>query len=145
MANRRREKTRPKNAESLEFELLEEFIPKDFLLGDISVGTSAHRHLMFATMEQLTLLRSNKTWYIDGNFRVVREPFIQLLSIHSFVKSGGEMKQVPLMYCIMSGRRKGDYKAVLTHLLQNLPQKRVLKIVIDFERAMWVAIFRCFA
>jgi hypothetical protein len=54
-ANRRREKTCPKNPESLEFELLEEFIPEDFLLGDISVGTPARRHLMFATMEQLTL------------------------------------------------------------------------------------------
>jgi hypothetical protein len=61
-ANHRREKTRPKNPESLEFELLEEFIPEDFLLGDISVGTPARRYLMFVTMEQLTLLGSSKTW-----------------------------------------------------------------------------------
>ena len=27
-----------------------------------------------------------KSWYIDATFKVVKEPFTQLLSIHGFVK-----------------------------------------------------------
>jgi hypothetical protein len=84
-ANRRREKTRPKNPDSLDFDLIEDCLPEGFLVGDIRVGEPARRHLMFATQEQLTLLGSSKVWYIDGTFRVVREPFQQLLSVHSFL------------------------------------------------------------
>ena len=43
--------------------------------------------MIFAIPLKLTHLIKD-LWCLDGNFRAVREPFIQLLSIHSFIKSG---------------------------------------------------------
>ena len=59
------------------------------------------RHLMFAINRQLTLLARARTWYVDGTFHVVT----QLWSIHAFVRVDDEMKQVPLVFVLMSSRR----------------------------------------
>ena len=65
------------------------------------------------TDHQLQLLADAKTWYMDATFRVVNKPWLQLFSIHSFIRSGREMKQVPLVFCFMSGKRKKDYYEVI--------------------------------
>lgn len=85
---------------------------EQFLRKDIVVGRS--RHIIFATSNQLDLLARAKTWYIDGTFKVVSKPFYQLLSIHGFVKSGEDVKQLPLCFVIMSDKRKKSYKKVNT-------------------------------
>jgi hypothetical protein len=41
------------------------------------------------------------------------EPFYQLLRIHAFVKSGDDNKQLPLVFCVMAGKTKKDYKKVI--------------------------------
>jgi hypothetical protein len=51
----------------------------------------------------MELLGKAKIWYMDGTFRVVKDPFQQLFSIHAFVRSGDNMKQIPLVFVIMSG------------------------------------------
>jgi hypothetical protein len=109
-ANRVRQKLRPPQPTDLAFVLDTDHVPLDFLRADVVV--SGRRHLVFATQQQLALLGLAKTWFVDGTFYVVREPFVQLFSIHAFVKSGENIKQVPLAFAVMSGRKKKDYKKV---------------------------------
>ena len=90
----------------------------------------------------IQLLSHAKNWYIDATFKVVRHPFTQLLSIHAFTTSGVSTKQVPLLFVIMSGKSKQDYKRVLKAVIKLLPSIRVETITIDFEAAMWKAIHR---
>ena len=95
------------------------------------------RHLIFACDKQLEILSQWKTWYMDATFKLCRHPFTQLFTVNAFVKKDDHVKQVPLAFVLMSGRKKGDYKAVLQALLSILPNNpRVKKITLDFEKAM---------
>ena len=67
---------------------------------------------------------------MDGTFKVVRAPFTQQVPI----------KQVPLVFILMSGKRLKEYKKVLKAVRRTLPNRRVQKVVIDFEKAVWLAI-----
>ena len=80
-------------------------------------------------------------WYVDGTFKITREPFHQLFSVHAFIKGDcGNLKQVPLAYAYMTRRSKKDYKKVLKALKRALPTEPcVEKFVMDFEWAMWDA------
>ena len=55
-------------------------IPEDFLVADVAEGS---RLLILATPDQLKLLARAEHWYVDGTFKVVREPFVQLFSLHA--------------------------------------------------------------
>ena len=82
-ANRVRQQTRPEEPRDLEFELV--------------------------TAYQLDKLATARRWYIDRTFPIVQATFIQLVSIHAFLQQNGEMKQVPLVFVLMSGKKKIDY------------------------------------
>ena len=122
----------------LDFEVNEDHIPDDFLKSDIKVD--GRRHLVFATQSMLDLLSRSKTWYVDGTFKVVKKPFTQLFTIHSFVRSGECVKQVPLAFVLMSGKRKKDYRKVLRVIKQKTRGRKLEKIVLDLESALWRAI-----
>ena len=109
-ANRHRQCFHPKDPVHLDFDLAEDFIPEGFFCKDIVVGDRCH--LLFATDKMLQLLSIAKNWFIDATFKVVKHPFTQLLSIHSFIKSGDTKKQIPLLFALMSGKCKRDYKKV---------------------------------
>ena len=101
------QKMRPAEPTDLEFEGNENHIPEDFLKSDLKID--GRRHLVFVTQSMLDLLSKSKTWYVDGTFKVVKEPFTQLFTIHSLVRSRECGKQVPLAFVLMSGKRKWDY------------------------------------
>ena len=83
-----------------------EAIPDDFLVADITVAQ--RRHLMFSTPHQLELLANARHWYVDATFRLVREPVTQLFTINVFIRSDDNVKQVPHVYVIMSGKSRAD-------------------------------------
>ena len=70
----------------------------------------------------------------------MKAPFEQLFSIHAFIRSGTACKQVPLVFVLMSSRRRVDYEAILQELLDMLPDRQVTRIVADFEAAWWQAV-----
>lgn len=138
-ANRVRQKTRPADPSDLNFDIENDHIPEHFLKGDVRVGD--HRHLIFATAHMLSLLSRARRWYVDATFKVIRPPFHQLFSIHAFIKADGEIKQVPLVFVLMSSRRRPDYSKVLKAILDVLPAvPAVQEIVADFEASVWRAV-----
>ena len=85
----------------------------------------------------------NLAWYIDGTFKLCRQPFSQLLTVNAFVRNDDHVKQVPLVFVVMSGRKKRDYRALLEtviSLLLNEPKVKKIVRILDFEKAMWSAI-----
>ena len=82
---------------------------------------------------------------MDGTFKVIKLPFAQLYSIHAFVKQNGDIKQVPLVFILMSGERKRDYQRVLKAVQNPLPDHVELQCVVaDFELALWRAVEKVF-
>ena len=83
-----------------------------------------------------------KHWFVDGTFKVVRSPFVQLFSVHAFVRQGDSLKQISLVYFLMSGKTTKDYEAIFRTLLRILLHGNigVQSITLDFEAAVWVAL-----
>ena len=81
-------------------------------------------------------------------FKVVKEPFMQLFSVHGFLvdDDGKEVKQVPLVYALMSRRRKRDYVAVFKAIKDMAPNldNVGMDMVTDFEPAIWAAADKVF-
>lgn len=87
------------------------------------------------------LLKKAKHWYADATFKIVRRPFTQLFSIHAYVQYDQSMKQVLLLFVLMSGKRRCDYKEVLHETVKLLGGRvRIKEIIIDFEESIWRAI-----
>ncbi|KAK4322810.1 hypothetical protein Pmani_006475 [Petrolisthes manimaculis] len=141
-ANRHRQKKRPTDPTELCLTLDIDFIGQDFLQSDIHVR--GNRHLIFATTAELDILFKCRHWLIDSTFKVVRKPFYQLFSIHGFVKSGDFVKQVPLLFSLMSSRKKRDYKHVLQSIVDLANTVVVEHITVDYEHAIWRTIPKVF-
>jgi len=139
--NRARQRLRPEDPTTLDFEYDKQFEGHDFMKADIR--RKSQRHLLFATEECLSALSKAKTWYVNGTFKVVDKPFVQLFSIHALIKNDECAKQVPLVFCLMSSRRTKEYHAVFKELTNLLNERNLTcgleTIVCDFGKAKWKA------
>ncbi|XP_046577176.1 uncharacterized protein LOC124285076 [Haliotis rubra] len=138
---------RPAEPLDLDYEFQSHHFPSEFWRGDVSC--TGARQLIFATTEQLQLMKKAKTWYMDGIYRVVRQPFKQLYTIHVFILGeNGEMKQVPTAYAFMSRRQEIDYRRVscflvfstLAEEMGGLESLCVKRVMADSEREVWQAV-----
>jgi hypothetical protein len=80
-----------------------------------------------------------KKLYADATFKLCRHPFSQLFTINAFVR---EVKQVPLVFVLMSHRRKSHVTKVLEKLVETIPTRNIQRITIDFEKGPWQAFRR---
>ena len=55
-------------------------------------------------------------WYIDGTFKIVKDPVKQLLTIHVVMLCDEKRVSVPVCFVLMSRRRQIDYMAVLSEI-----------------------------
>lgn len=142
IANRARQFARSRGLQNLAFEVNEDLIPEGFFRGDIL--KQGKRHLIFATEEQLRLLRKAKSWYIDQAFQHCPEKFEQLFTISAFVSSEDkDAKQVPLVFVLMSSSEKKDYRKVLKKILDILPTApAVRQITVFYEQTLWSVLNR---
>lgn len=75
---------------------------------------------------------------VDGTFKLCKTPFTQLLTVNAFVRSEEHPKQIPMVFVLMSGKKKKVYRAVVKEILRLLPNQPLeKKITVDFKRAMW--------
>ena len=142
--NRARAKNRPQNPQDLNFDLVESGIPDDLNVHDFEIGKGAkkRRHIICYSDKQARILSTAQRWYMDGTFKIVKKPFMQLWSIHGFIRSGLQTKMVPLMYVLMSRRTRADYKHILNYILVHIlkNKREVTQCVLDFEKATWLAL-----
>ena len=124
----------------MDFELDPDFV-HGFLRADVS--TENRRMILFTGDNQLNLIQKAKRLFCDGTFRVVKKPFVQLVTIHSFIKQKSTIKQVPLAFIFMTGKSKKDYKLAFGDLL--LPESGVPDaIVMDYQAAIWNCVRKVF-
>ena len=138
-ANKMRRDSRPAEPRDLDCEIGFQAIPDKFPRGDIREG--AGRDLIFASYEQLEILKRPHTWYGGGALKLAGNPFKQLYALHAFVLGArGSIKQVPLVFVLMSHRRQEDYAAVLAAPREIAPGAQPTAFVMDFEMAFWLAV-----
>ena len=138
MINTYRAKGREKNVSNLDFTLNRNAIPDDFLLADIEID--GNRHLIFGLEKIMDIMKNAAVYYLDGTFRVVNKPFMQLYTIHAFVNNDTNSKQIPMIYILMSGRRMVDYLAVFRKKKEIIGDEEIKRFVLDYERAAWTAL-----
>uniref|UniRef100_A0A914CKW9 MULE transposase domain-containing protein n=1 Tax=Acrobeloides nanus TaxID=290746 RepID=A0A914CKW9_9BILA len=91
------------------------------------------RFLIFATPQNLEVLKSCKVLAVDGTFDPVPKNFAQLWSLHGMING----KFVPLVFCLLSHKTQSMYEDVL----RALPKLENLRFTIgDFEQASLNAI-----
>ena len=144
---RARRHTHFPSIKDLKFVINREYIYLDnFLRDDVKVKEA--RHFIFYTNQQLQYMARAFAWYIDGTFKIVKEPIKQLLTIHVILKIAYTRVSVPVCFVLMTRRRKIDYVAIFKKIKEKcnefLSEKNLkceLKtIMADFEIALWQAI-----
>ena len=92
----------PPKVNDLNFQLEKRFLPDvpNFYRGE--VYTKEGRHLIFFSDLQLKYLKDAKAWYVDGTFKIVKDPFTQLLTIHTTLIYNKKSTSIPIAFILMS-------------------------------------------
>ena len=111
------------------FEIPDRF--KQFCLFD-SGKQDTERILIFGDLENLNALKLyNKTWLVDGTFKICPSQFYQLYTVH--IQIGGFYP--PCVYALLSNKRLSTYNKFLTALKSLIGDVTPERILIDFEIA----------
>ena len=88
---------------------------------------------MFATDENLQILKSCKLWMADGTFKSVPAIWRQLYTIHGYVTQ--QNTSIPLIYMLLPDKKKRTYTRALEIIQQSVDGRKPDNIVCDFEGA----------
>ena len=103
IANRARQRSRPRHPGDLDFTLAMEHVPKQFVKPiDISLHGGSERHLLFFTEEQLKLLQKARQWFVDGTFKVHRKCILCLLFFFHVCRKYHCMVKYKLLFICMA-------------------------------------------
>ncbi|XP_063378931.1 uncharacterized protein LOC134665838 [Cydia fagiglandana] len=92
--------------------------------------------IIFITDECKQWMAGLKTFFIDGTFKIVPEPFIQLYTIHGDLGSDENCtKVVPCVYALLPNKRQTTYERMFQLIKENIPSFEPDHIKIDFEIA----------
>lgn len=72
-----------------------------------NVKVKDRQPIVFTTNEQITLVQKAKTWYVDGTFKLIKDPFKLLFNFTIRFYKGMNCHQAPLCYVLMSKRKIG--------------------------------------
>lgn len=86
---------------------------------------------MFSTNENLDRLVSTPEIYADGTFSSAPLLFYQVYTIHGIFDGF----VVPLVFCLLTNKKKSTYSKVLSKLKELRPNLRPRSVMIDFELA----------
>ncbi|CAF3916211.1 unnamed protein product [Rotaria sordida] len=113
---------------------------KRFLLMDFFLKRGAERVIVYSTDQQMHLLFSNKTIFIDGTFSTAPNGFNQVFLIH--VQEFGQ--GVPVAFCLLPNRRAATYIELFRRFKHEATlmnkQFQPQHVVSDFESALISAI-----
>lgn len=109
-----------------------------FLLFDS--GPEDDRMLIFATAQNLQILRSSNHWHGDGTFKTVPLLFEQLYTIHAL----RENKSIPLVYILLANKTQYTYARMLREIKNLIGVFQPESFMVDFEQSMLRAIEREF-
>ena len=121
---------RPSRPKDLDFNLQFEnvFVPQSFIKFDIRQVTT--RTIVFATGEQLGILKNSEIWYVDATYKVVRGPFRQLFTVSASMTCDGSTKLVPLAFALMKLRQTEHYKQIFWVIVGALEDGIKLKSIV---------------
>ncbi|XP_033631289.1 uncharacterized protein LOC117293179 [Asterias rubens] len=111
-------------------------VPENFVTKVVNRGKKSH--FLLATNNQLQLLSHMTHWYIDVSTKIVESPFKLLLSVHGFVNKNHQAKVVPLLFALMSGKRRKDFTIVFNALKEAVPNGIcVTECMLEYDTNLW--------
>ena len=147
LVQKTRKHLKPPTVKDPNFDLNITWIIPDFFRAE--VRTKKARHFIFCNNTQLMYMSEALIWYIDGTFKIVKDPVKQLLTVHVVLLCDKKRVSIPVCFILMSRRRKIDYIDILLEInkmcniyRQVKPGNNVCKlkrIMCDFEIALWQA------